>query len=491
LTQNQLPAHLQQYEIRDIAEAAVANLGAAMPPHINIGNGRFTLVDAAGNEIPCPTFDPQLGPYLDACIVDVADVKSRIYYEGAYDSTAEGKRPVCYSDNGIGPSTGSSIPQAPTCAACPRSEWTKINANGNKVPWCTEKYKVALLIPGFPTLFMLAVPPASHGPLREYLATCKGNGVNAANLITRMWFTSQGVLGFMPRPGGPAMAYIDETVAKLRQEAYAQKRTDALVGRNDVVISINRIAAPVHPHTTVLPANQLVPPAGQPVQLDPRFTTPLNQHPFGQAPERAISKNPALSAPYGDQRQQMQPNQDPYAAFAQHPFGQTPAPGAGQGQQFVPPVQQSAPQGAFQQPNGQQGWPGNQQVQQPGFPTGLPSGNVQGAAGPSTVATQQGFVGTAPTEQPAGRRKRRTQAEIAAANGQPAGPQQAPFPHPGQQTAPFAQTAHSGAQTGTGVASATGPGSGQQLEFNIGQGQDASASPEVQNVLNSFFGGQT
>ena len=195
MTQNQLPAHLQQYQVPDLGSTLSANLGAAMPPHINIGNGRFTLVDAANNEIPVPTFDPKLGPYLDACIVDVADVKSRIYYEGAYDSTAEGKRPVCYSDNGVGPSTGSSFPQAPTCASCPRAEWTKINANGNKVPWCTEKYKIALLIPGFPTLFMFATPPASHGPLREYTELCKGNGALIANLITRMWFMSQGVLG--------------------------------------------------------------------------------------------------------------------------------------------------------------------------------------------------------------------------------------------------------------------------------------------------------
>ena len=419
MTQNQLPAHLQHYEVRDISEAAVANLGAAMPPHINIGNGRFTLVDAAGNEIPCPTFDPQLGPYLDACIVDVADVKSRIYYEGAYDSTAEGKRPVCYSDNGIGPSTGSSIPQAPTCAACPRSEWTKINANGNKVPWCTEKYKVALLPPGFQTLFMLATPPASHGPLREYLATCKGNGVNAANLITRMWFTSQGVLGFMPRPGGPAMPYIDETVAKLRQEAYAQKRTDALVGRNDMVIPTSRIAA------------------------DPRFVTPLPGTQFG-AGQQAASQQ-------------------------QVPFGQGHAQGAGQGQQFVQPAQQ-LPQtgGAFQPPNGQ-GWPaqGSQQVQQPGPFVPTPAATAAGPGWPQTNAAPTAAT-ISPSEAPAQRRKRRTQAEIAAANGQPAGPQQAPFPHPGQQAA----------------------AAPQQLEFNIGQGQDASASPEVQNVLNSFFGGQ-
>jgi hypothetical protein len=163
LTQNQLPAYLQQYQVPDLGATLGANLGSAMPPHVAIGNGRFTLIDAANNEIPVPTFDPHLGPYLDACIVDVADVMSRIYFEGAFDSTAEGKRPECFSDNGIGPSVASSTPQAPTCAACPRAEWTKVNANGKKVPWCTQKYKIALLIPGFQTLFLLAVPPASHG----------------------------------------------------------------------------------------------------------------------------------------------------------------------------------------------------------------------------------------------------------------------------------------------------------------------------------------
>jgi hypothetical protein len=88
---NQLPAHLQQYQSRDLGATALANLGSVMPPHVSIGNNRFTLVDAANNEIMVPTFDagdPQtgrkgVGPYLDACIVDVADVMSRIYFEGA------------------------------------------------------------------------------------------------------------------------------------------------------------------------------------------------------------------------------------------------------------------------------------------------------------------------------------------------------------------------------------------------------------------------
>jgi len=71
-----LPAHLQRYQAPDVAADLAKNLGSAMPPHVSIGGGRFTLIDASNAEIPVPTFDPQLGPYLDACIVDVADVVS-------------------------------------------------------------------------------------------------------------------------------------------------------------------------------------------------------------------------------------------------------------------------------------------------------------------------------------------------------------------------------------------------------------------------------
>jgi hypothetical protein len=431
---NQLPAHLQQYQVPDLGATLSANLGAAMPPHVNIGNGRFTLVDAAGNEIMVPTFDPKLGPYLDACIVDVADVKSRIYYEGAYDSTAEGKRPVCYSDNGVGPSTGSSVPQAPTCAICPRAEWTKINANGNKIPWCTEKYKVALLLPGFPTLFMLAVPPASHGPLREYTALCKGNGALVANLITRMWFTSQGVLGFH------ATTYIDVAVAQLRQEAYAQKKTDILVGRGDVARPAGAIAAP------------------QTMQIAPQNTGAF-------APQQQIPQNTGQ--------------------FVQQPSTQA------------------------QQPSQQ--WPQQgttQQVQQPapfGGTGPMPAHNAP-APGPSTQNAAPFAATTSPSEQLAtGRRKRRTQAEITAANG--AGPavsggaQQAPFPHPGQvqQPGPFTTAPTAGGPfTQTSGAAPTAVSSGQQgnaqqLEFGIGQGQDANADPALKGMLDNFFtqGGQT
>jgi hypothetical protein len=252
MTQSGLPAYLQHYEAPDVGAALSANLGSAMPPHVSIAGNKFTLVDAANNELQGAWFDQAIGVYIDACIVDVNNVKSRVYFAGAFDSNAEGVRPDCFSDNGIGPSISANAPQGATCQPDPErkgygcfwSVWgSKINQNGKKVPACSEKQKMALLIPGYNTLFLLAVPPNSHGPLREYTEHCKAHGVNMANLMTRIWF-SPGEVGTLLFRG---LSYIDEPTAKLRQAAYVEKKTDALVGRNDVPRTAGSIAPPQQP----------------------------------------------------------------------------------------------------------------------------------------------------------------------------------------------------------------------------------------------------
>lgn len=392
----QLPAHLQNLQTPDIGIAALANLGSAMPPHVSIGNSRFTLIDAGNNEIAVPTFDPQSGPYLDACIVDVADVMSRIYFAGNYDPSADGTRPDCFSDNGVAPSISASSPQSPTCAACPKSEWTKVNANGKKVPWCSHKYKIALLIPGFDTMFLLSVPPNSHGPLREYIATCTGNSVKMNDLITRMWFVSQGTLGFKPKPGGPAEAFIDARTVQLRQSAYAEKKTDVLVGRTDVARSAGAIAGPAQTQQPTIAAMTMLPANSTSQQVAEAFAGIQQPSPQVQQPAQQTTQWPV---------QAQQPMQQPV-----------------------------------------------QQVQQPSEPP------------------------------PAQRRRRRTAAEMAEANGapatgqapqQPAAAPQAPFPHPGQ----VAQ-----APTGQVVGGPAAQGS-----FGMAAGQPAAANPELSTMLDDFF----
>ncbi len=385
----QLPAHLQQYQTRDIGTTLSHNLGTAAPPYVSIAGNRFNLIDAAGNEVAVPTFDPPIGVYLDACIMDANEHVSRIYYAHKFDpSAATFNPPDCWSDNGTGPSVSCSSPQGRTCTpdpegihGCKWSVWgSATSAQGKGVPACQQVQKVALLVPGFPqTVFLLRVPPNSHKHLRAYQETCKGSGVQIADVITRIYFdqSTQGTLLFK------GVTYIDAPTAQLRQAAWDEKKTDALVGRNDVA----------RPAGAVL---------GVQAQIAPANST-------GQAP--------LLTAQPGSFMQVQQPG----------PFAPTVAVGA------------AAPTGQFQ-PN-------------PAQPAAMTS--------PSDPA-------------PTGRRRRRTQAEMQAAQpapgGQPApaAAPQAPFPHPGAAQAP---------------AAAAG-------SFGMAPGQPAAANPELAGVLDNFFGKQ-
>ncbi len=445
-----LPAHLQRYQTRDIGSTLSANLGSAMPPHVSIAGGRFTLVDASNNELPGAWFDQRIGVYIDACIVDVNEHLSRMYFAGAYDSNAEGVRPDCFSDNGIGPSSTAGSPQAPSCTPDPTGQWgckwavwgSKINQNGKKVPACSQKQKVALLIPGYNILFLLAIPPNSHGPLREYTEHCKGHSINMADVLTRIYFKA-GEVGTLCFQG---LAYIDEPTAELRQAAWNEKKTDSLVGRTDVPRPTRSIESQV-----------------QYKGNDPELRAAITQMQPSQQP--LINQNAGM----GDLNllhTQVQPNQ----VFQQ---GQLPIQ---QVQQPSPFVQTAQP--AVQTDTGaafatQSAFSSNQQVQ----PSGpFASAGTAAPSGPSTTNVAQSAGTTSPSEQPQqGRRRRRTAAEMAAANGGAAlsGPNpttlaqapQAPFPHPGQQD--------------------TAPAQG-----NFGIAQPSEPSNEVKTILDDFFGGQ-
>lgn len=418
-----LPDYLQQFQAPDVAGALSQTLGAAMPPHVSIAGNKFTLIDAANNVMQGAWFDQQIGVYIDACIIDVNNVKSRVYFAGAFDNNAEGVRPDCFSDNGIGPSISANSPQGATCQPDPErkgygcfwSVWgSKINQNGKKVPACSEKQKIALLIPasGYNTVFLLAVPPNSHGPLREYVEMCKAHNMNMANLITRIWF-APGEVGTLLFKG---MSYIDLPTAQLRQQAYLEKKTDALLGRGDVPRPVGAIAAPQQ--------QMMVP--------DPRYPT------NGVAP--AIQYQQPSQQVIQPSQQVQQPG--PFANPAQGAVAQT--------------GQMTTPQGSTSSASPSMGSP------QQGIHTQHPAGTADGAS-PSD-------------QQPATRRRRRTAAEMQAANGQvgsaPAaqGQQvaaQAPFPHEGQQTAAQGNTA----------------------QFGISQGQPAAANAEVSQMLDDFFKG--
>lgn len=223
---NQLPAHLQNRQRRDLVGAALGGLNTGSPPHISIAGNRFTLVDDAGNEKPVQTL------YLDVCVIDANASVSKIFFDPRVPFEPGGDNsnpPICWSDNGIGASAQASSPQNTSCQLCPQNAWGSATskATGKPTKACNDVKKLAVIVPGMDMVFLLRIPPASLKHLAKYTQTLAGHGVDLPDAVTRLEFESQGILKFTP------MGYVDAQTAAATDKAIAAKATDLLIGRND------------------------------------------------------------------------------------------------------------------------------------------------------------------------------------------------------------------------------------------------------------------
>ena len=390
---HQLPVYLQNRDVPDFTDFAGDGLGSTLPPHVSIQGNVFTLIDAAGQEYqPMPT--------MDVVIVDRSNVTCKMYFGKPWTPGQESRDPpMCWSTNGIGPSREAQVPQARTCAECANNvKGSAISAiSGATIKACRDEFHLAILLPTIPDMmFRYVLTPGSFKNWNAYIAPFKNSNVKISMVVTRM--------SFVPKVNGEVMfssvgwaepATNDVVVAALRA-----KKTDALVGRNDV------------PRTAALTAS--VQQAATPTQMPPQGQQFLESHPGVTGP---VPFTPSAQVPT-----------TPLAAF---------------------PTPSGGPAAAFQQP---------------------------AAAIPSEPA-------------PAGRRKRRTSAEMQEANGAAApGPgsqgvaqaPQAPFPHPGQQTQP----------QGTQAFIANAPSQqAPQGNFGMAPGTPAGADPAVSAQLDAFFKG--
>lgn len=325
----QLPAYLQSSTAPKLADQTVSHLGVGSPPYISIMGNRFTLIDASGAEEAVATYDPQRGPYLDCAIVDAGEHMSKIFYDKPFDPNAgQYEPPPCFSDNGIGPSRNASKPQARTCAECPNNVWgSKTSAvSGKGVKACSDFQKVAVMIPGDDTVFLLRVPPASLGHLRAYLQKFVGQQADVKDVVTRLTF-ELGQIGMLKFD---AVSFIDEGAYRQREQLYAARKTDLLVGRGDL------------PRPEGLPApaaaQQIAaPPQTPPAQPAPQlFDTGSTAQPGFGAMNVAPSpqpEQPAQQPAQGGKRPRRQRNtsaQQPPAQAAPAAAQEAPAPQAGQ-----------------------------------------------------------------------------------------------------------------------------------------------------------------
>lgn len=262
---------------RGMTTGLVAGMGAGAHPRISIAGNAFNKMDAAGNKLQVGGFDQGdqsrkgVGLYLDLVVIDWNDNVSKVFYPD-WDPN-EVTPPTCYSDNGTGPSAQAQAPQAPTCISCYWNTWGSdvSKMTGKDTKGCNDVKKVAVIIPEDPhnMTYEFRIPPASLKNLRAYVGWfgsqkhfADDRALEITDVITRVYFESQGILNFMPvgylDGNSPDSARID---AIWDAEDAGQDATSSLVGKKDVALDPRQL----------LPS--MLDRAGQPLLANP--TTPV------------------------------------------------------------------------------------------------------------------------------------------------------------------------------------------------------------------------
>jgi hypothetical protein len=264
---NAVPSYLlNRSPRRNVVASATQGLVSERPPHVSIAGNKFTLVDAAGNE-RVVSYLHQGDVSLDVVVVYANPVKSKVFYGGQYDASVASP-PTCFSDNGVAPSINAAQPQAPGCASCPKNFWgSAISQAGKQIKACRDAKKVAVLVPdqSGDLVFQLKIPPNSLTGFNAYAksigaADLGSRPADISDLTTRIFFVSQGTLGFEMK------GFISEETAQIVasfDSPEAEAKLDFIVGKDD-----------------------------QP--LNPQLSLPASQDQFSQA---AVAEAPKAVAP--------------------------------------------------------------------------------------------------------------------------------------------------------------------------------------------------
>lgn len=227
----EVPAHLRLPGL----VASSGNLLGGLPmgswPRISIRGRQFHLVGADGNET-------HLQMDLDVVVIDSNPVLSKRWYPDGYDPKKEGQAPDCYSDNGIGPSSRATRPQAPQCMTCPNNAWgSRVNPEtGAQGKACADFKKIAVLTfvgPSLdPTVYELDVPALSLKLLNEFGKACQQRGFLPSVVVIKLGFVAESAF---PQLTFNPFRFISEPETKLIESLKGSEAVKLAIGAGDVV----------------------------------------------------------------------------------------------------------------------------------------------------------------------------------------------------------------------------------------------------------------
>jgi hypothetical protein len=158
-----VPSYITQSNMaREMNADAAAGISTGFPPSIRIKNGKFRLVDGAGEETAIKAADLKDGEFLDMVVLRAKPGMNKVWYAKAYDPAAEASAPDCMSYDGIKPDSSAVSPQCETCAGCAQNAWgSGRNQSGQptKGKACSDNKILAVLYKG--GVYQFKIPPAS------------------------------------------------------------------------------------------------------------------------------------------------------------------------------------------------------------------------------------------------------------------------------------------------------------------------------------------
>jgi hypothetical protein len=268
--------------------------GFPRPAHISISEGKFYIVSATGISQQVPTH------HVDVIIIDANPHRSRILWGDG--GPGSGEPPVCFSDNGVGPSARSTDPQSTTCAVCQHNVMGSATTfRDKKTTSCQRRQKLAVILPdGDTTIYLLDLSPQNVGAFDTYAAHLDRqklpNGdrsLDVADVVTRISWDESSDTRFKLR-FEPTEWADDEATIKLIEHVDANHLTDSVVGRDDTPTTEKPSISPPAPTLSLAAATvTTTAPAPAAVVVEKRKPgRPKNPPPFAPAATTSTAPMP-------------------------------------------------------------------------------------------------------------------------------------------------------------------------------------------------------
>ena len=316
LTAPQAPSFLARFASAPAVVGASAIAGISTGGHhkISIKGSRWRLQDVQGNEQVIPTF------HLDVIIVAANANLSKVFYATKYDKDSEPLAPDCFSDNGVGPSSRATKPQASSCATCPHNVWgSVVTEAGKKTRACGDSKKVAVVLADNPDgpVYELKIPAASMAnfanTVNQVLQHIKDINGHLELLVFRLSFDST---ADFPKILFEPLGYITEEQGSVVERIVGKQEVVKIVGGDDTPydaatvqdsVAATAILPQAAPAPSFLPTQAVAQAPAQGAATAPSFFAKLQSAPVqapaaaSEAPKKARKKSsdeaPSMAAP--------------------------------------------------------------------------------------------------------------------------------------------------------------------------------------------------